>query len=90
MSLKAPLLVNGQVLGYFYAKRTSGIEDGPNTDPDVVNTYQVDFQINGRTSGEPNRYFGGPIEHRYGDGPWMLMANAIQLYLSRDNYALRA
>lgn len=82
--------MNGTVIGHFHARRTSGIEHGSNTPPDTVNTYQVDFQINNKTPGVPPTFIHGSIEHRYGDGPWMLMANAIQMYLRRENYALRS
>lgn len=72
MALWFPLRVNLTQIGHFEAQR---IENGPiphdGTVADAINTYRVTIT---RTD-HPSTEFD--LQHRYGDGPWVLIATAL-------------
>ncbi len=73
MALHFPLMVNYDIVGFFRAVRIEG-----GTEPDDLNTYQVDIMQHGGPAGIPFRTWGFTIEHRYGDGAWELVRKCIE------------
>ena len=72
MALWFPLRVNVTQIGHFEAQRieNGSIPDG-GTVADAINTYRVTVT----RTGQPSTEFH--IRHRYGDGPWVLIATAL-------------
>lgn len=72
MALWFPLRVNLTQIGHFEAQR---IENGPIPDggtiDDAINTYRVTVT----RTGQPSTEFD--LQHRYGDGAWALIADAL-------------
>lgn len=77
MALTAKLAINGMSVGHLYVKRLE-----PPGRPDFDDICRYEWQINyydlagGRHhwSNAPN----APLEHRYGDWPWALVAKVIE------------
>lgn len=67
MALHFPLMVNGETIGRFEAIRVSG---GSNEDD--VNLYAVEIH-----DGKNFHRLTIEIEHRYGDGAWVLLQKAL-------------
>ncbi len=65
MALRFVLRVNDQAIGSCEIRRTAPLTD---VGPDTVCTYDV--RIDGQIR--------ATVQHRYGDGPWRLVAIAMQ------------
>lgn len=66
MALFFDLRVNDQKIGYFEAVRISG-----GTDPDDINLYQGSVWCDGLL------VWAGKVEHRFGDGAWVLVGKCL-------------
>lgn len=66
MALHFPLMVNGEQIGYFEAVRVSGT-----TNSNSINCYRIRIL---RKDEPVIQYY---IEHRYGDGAWVLIREAF-------------
>jgi hypothetical protein len=70
MSLHMRLMVNDEQIGYLVARRlTPGRPTGDNICP-----YEWTVNINGETR---TNLDGKPVEHRFGDGAWALVARVV-------------
>lgn len=67
MALHFDLDVNNSGIGYFEAVRLGG-----DAEPDAVNTYKV------LIIDQNHDTHCGLVEHRYGDGAWVLVAKAVE------------
>lgn len=70
MALYADLMVNGERIGNVYARRVS-----PPGWPGANDVCEYEWRI--EANGVDN-HSEAPLAHRYGDGPWALIARIIQ------------
>jgi hypothetical protein len=75
MALIVDVRVNDKHLGVITAVR---MDQGGGEDPDNINTYQV-----GKADKEGSRTLG-QVDHRYGDGPFVLAAKITAFAAERE------
>lgn len=71
MALWFPLKVNDKVIGQLSATRIDG-----ESNSDSICTYRVEA-----TDNTGLEIFRGQVRHRYGDGAWVLIRKALDIFL---------
>jgi hypothetical protein len=80
MSLHFELMIGRNVIGFMEIQRMVDLDlMNKAAIADVVSPYQVTVQS--EHARKPRRI--GTVEHRYGDGAWVLLAKALELYNSK-------